>query len=278
MMPKKVLLLTTGLLVSANSGAAIDANPQLSMSGDNIKLTIPGDNRGGNIRFYIDMDNNPETGSTNQESGLAGADFYIENDIIYAAAGDTWEYVSGDLISFSNEKENLELNISTATFDTLANNTSLLNSENKIDGFNGTVKMNIVTLDNKWNVVDTSGPTEYNVLDIEIPVADETPASESIAMPEPVATELEQAAEPVITEAPSSEIETNTETESSTDVANSNATEEVTETRRERRKRLRKERRKAKRMKRQARKQRQKERRQKRRAERLAANRNTSQN
>ena len=282
MMTQKVLLLATGLLLSANSGAAIDVNPQLSMTGDNIKLTIPGDNRGGNVRFYIDMDNNPETGSTSQESGLAGADFYIENDIIYAAAGDTWEYVSGDLISFSNEKENLELNINTTTFDTLAKTTGLVNNENKIDGFNGTVKMNIVTLDDKWNVVDTSGPTEYNILDIEIPVADETLAPESTAMPETLNEVIptavpEQPAEPVVTEAPSSETEINTETESPTDVANSTATEEVAETRRERRKRLRKERRKAKRMKRQTRKQRQKERRQKRRAERLAAHRHASQ-
>lgn len=261
MMTQKVLLLAAGLLVSSNSWAAIDANPQLSMTGDNIKLTIPGNNRGGNIRFYIDMDNNPETGSTNQESGLSGADYYIENDIIYAAAGDTWEYVSGDLISFSNEKENLELNINTTTFDTLANNTSLLNDEHKIDGFNGIIKMNVVTLDDRWNIVDSSGPTEYNILDIEIPVADELPAAEP-----------EQSDDTVVTETPPSETETNAETESPTDIANSNTIEEVAETRKERRKRLRKERRKAKRLERQARKKRQRERRQKRREERMAAN------
>lgn len=296
MMTQKVLLLAAGLLVSSNSWAVIDVNPQLSMTGDNIKLTIPGNNRGGNVRFYIDMDNNPETGSTNQESALAGADYYIENDIIYAAAGDTWEYVSGDLISFSNEKENLELNINTTTFDTLANSTGLLNNEHKIDGFNGTIQMNVVTLDDSWNVLDSSGPTEYNILDIEIPVAAET---EPAATTEPVIVETptatpEQPAEPVVTEAPaaepeqpgssvvtetpSSETETNTEAESATNIANSNAAEEVTETKRERRKRLRKERRKAKRLERQARKKRQRERRQKRREERLAANRNNNQN
>lgn len=285
-MPQKVLLLATGLLISSNSWAAIDVNPQLSMAGDNIKLTIPGNNQGGNVRFYIDMDNNPETGSTNQESGLAGADYYIENDIVYAAAGDTWEYVSGDLITFSNEKENLELNINTTTFDTLANSTDLLNNEHKIDGFNGTIKINVVTLDDRWNVVDSSGPTEYNVFDIDIPVAAETPTSESTTI-EPVDVETptataEQTVEPVATEAPVVEPEKPgstvdsemppSESETATNIANSNTTEVIAETKKERRKRLRKERRKAKRLERQARKKRQRERRQKRRAERMAAN------
>ena len=250
-MQYKALLFATSLLVPSFSWAAIDVNSQLSMQGGNIKLTIPGNNPGGNIRFYIDMDNNPETGSTSQESGLKGADYYIENDILYSATGNTWEYVSNDIISFSNDKDNLELNVNSSTFETLANSASLLNSENNFEGFDGTVKMNVVTLDYKWNVIDTSGPTEYNILDIEIPAAaEEQPAT------------------------------TNTKPKPAKSANKESAKKKPTETKRQRQKRLKQERKRAQRLKSQARKKlrqaKKQKARQKRREQRLAAARKKS--